>query len=505
MKINIINNEIREITSYEDIVKIKLDSCYPIIKVDEYLSMLFNNLGFSFRPDTTNDIKNLIELKNIILSKYLVFPKVYHDNLVFSQNTTTLYNFITVVKNWVVSDVERGHLLDLSKSFKLPSNQEIEFNIKNNINMTRNYSIKSTIDYWNKSDIFIRRSYNISPKIDQEYFNKCLIDFNSVAKQTEIYFPCILFISCILDPDIFFNAIRTAEKEAFNYSYDIIKNKYPYEILINDDILIKPFKFFLNRQIMYIYNIYNKKGYEGFIIKNKNDNKEIFNTQLPVDTENYITIRSTNVGLDQNIINNINNQIFKTILDGDHKSYILQYVDANSLDILNNMGENNIVRKNSYKKLYYTIMQIKESNPELLNRKEKFIFSKPFYVNQEIFALYNKPRNTFFVTFPDLVLREMSPNVAINFYKKYLNIDVKLDFKEMIDSYDSLIVPYINLKDISEDNIQQQKPIRQITSVAQQENSISQNDIQQQIPVQQQNIINNDDKYIGYNIDDVVV
>ena len=47
----------------------------------------------------------------------------------------------------------------------------------------------------------------------------------------------------------------------------------------------------------------------------------------------------------------------------------------------------------------------------------------------------------------------MSPKKAIEFYKKYLNIDVHLDSKEMIDSYDSLAVPYIDLKALDEQDI----------------------------------------------------
>lgn len=497
MKINMGNNIIRFIKSYEDIVKMKLNPNFKVISPEQYLSMLFNNLGYSYRPDSTDELKCLVPINNVFMSQPLIFPQVPHDDLVFPQNRSTLFQLITAISNWIISDIERGHILDLSKSFKIPNQEELQFNITNNINMQRTGTIKTSIDYWFKNDIYIRRQYNISPKIDKEYFSKCIIDFYKVSKIVELYFPCIAFISCIVNPDIFFNVIRTSEKQAFDYVYNTIKD--PYEILITDDQLIDPFKYFLNKNMLYLNTIYQQKSVSGFTV-NTLANSSMVNVQLPVDAQNYLTIGNS-IQLTKDTINNINTQIFNTELDGDHKSYILQYVESNSLDILNSMGEDSIVRKNSYKKLYYTIMQIKQYNPELLNRKEKFIFSTPFYVNQEIFALYHKQRNTFFITFPDLVLREMSPNQAIEFYKKYLGKNVKLDFKEMIDSYDSPAVPYIDIQAIAENKIQD-KPITQepIQQQAQQAPSTQQPEQQTQAT---QSTKQGD--YIGYDISEVVV
>lgn len=505
MKINIGQNEIRIIASYEDILKMKL-GYGKLITPEQYLSMLFNNMGYSLRPDNCDEIKALIPINQISILKYFQFPEMkYCQDLVFAQNKTSLKQFINVVKNWIVGEMERGHILDMCNSFKFPSTHELEFNIKNNINMERNGKTKSRIDYWNTSDIFIRRLYNISPKIDKEYFNKCIIDFWNISDKIQLYQPWICFISCLINPDLFFNMIRNAEKEAFNFEYDKLQNDYKYSILITDEQLLKPFEIFLNLQVLYLLKIFKEKGYEGFILPHIQDKTDIISAQSPIDTENYTTIGS-DIQLDQNTINNINNQIFRTVLDGDHKSYILQYVDANSLNILNELGENNIVRRNSYKKLYYTIMQIKQYNPELLNRKEKFLFSSPFYVNQEIFALYHKQRNTFFIAFPDLVLREMSPKKAIEFYKKYLGMDIKLNSKEMMDSYDSAAVPFIDLELLSDGKIVKEDivPVQNYIENTVNEESTNNNTIEEQndIPIfVEQNI---QPEYIEYDINDIV-
>lgn len=511
LKINMGNNEIRNLISYEDIIKMKLyGTKNPIITTEEYLSMLFNNLGYNCRPGNFDEIKYLVPIDQISLYEDLVFPKIDCKNLILPQDKTTLKRAIEVIYNWMVDDIERGHLLDLGESFILPPVHEIKFNIKHNINMNRTGKQDIELSYWNKSDIIKRRLYNITPKVDEEYFNKCIMDFDNIIKKVEVYCPWIIFISCLINPDLFFNAIRTAEKTAFDTVYESVKEQCPYPILIKDNQLVKEFEKNLNMQIAHLVNIYQKRGYTGLIIPvQSTDPSIIISAQLPINMETYTTL-GTDVALNQSTIDHINKQIFGTTLDGDHKSYILQYVDANSLDILNNLGENSIVRKNSYKKLYYTIMQIKESAPELLNRKEKFIFSAPFYVNQEIFALYHKQRNTFFITYPDLVLREMSPKKAIEFYKTYLNINVSLDSKEMIDSYDSLPVPYIDLKALDEQGIYNNTN----TSDHQQENNQSTDSIESEPLAQEEKSTDNEipefvnedkeQEYVGYDINDAI-
>lgn len=497
MKINIGNNQIRNVKSYEDIIKMKLSHQYKVISPQEYLSLLFYNLGYTHRANNFMELNNLYPLENIYLNQEFTFPTGDYWNLLINQNSDTLYHTLYVIQNWIINkDIERGHILDVNKSFIRPSDEELKFNLKNNISTSRTGDVKTETDYWNRNNFFIRRLYNISPKIDKEYFSKCIINFTKISKTIKIWCPWIVFVSCLVDQDLFFNAIRTAEKEAYDYVYKMQEEKNCITpILITDKQLAKPFELFLNKQIAHLVNIYEKHEYQGFIINKPQVEQDIVKTQLPVDTSNYTTI-GNNIILDQNTINNINNQIFGTTLDGDHKSYILQYVDSNSLNVLNELGEDSIVRKNTYKKLYYTIMQIKESVPELLNRKNKFLFSSPFYINQEIFALYHKTRNTFFVTFPDLILREMSPKKAIEFYKTYLNIDVKLDSKEMMDSYDSPSVPYIDLKVLDEQGyIVEQKQVHkniQIEEVKEEEQPIK------QVPTE------NNNEYIGYDINEVV-
>jgi hypothetical protein len=118
------------------------------------------------------------------------------------------------------------------------------------------------------------------------------------------------------------------------------------------------------------------------------------------------------------------------------------------------MPEDDTLRISTYKRIYYTLSQIKAHSPELLNRKDRFIFSKQFFLSDDVFALYNRSRREFFITSPELIMLVMDPEEALEYYKEKYNICIRLDPDEIGDSFISPRAPDIDLDELEKEDIQ---------------------------------------------------
>ena len=428
MKIKLFGLE-REILSYDEALEMEpgdININVNPLSEQEYLSILFNNMGYPKHPKNLQALENPIETILDLEDNKLPVTR----NKLVIKKTMLLFDLLEVIKNWIKTDNERGHILDPKNSLQLPSDEEINFNINNNLNIKRQYSFKEKLYYWSKSDFIWRRWYNLSPLLDNVYFEAAISDFYEASKYVYIKNGYIVFLSYLIDPDIFLSIVRNSEKEAYNN----LKQVYSPAIMIHKDhynTLLSEFQGILNRKIGYMKSLYEKEGINAFIINKPEE-------EINIILNNNIT------PYNYEVIKNIKIQIRETILDGDHKSYIEQYVDSNSLNELDNL-DNELLRQYTYKKLYWFLMQIKSVFPELLNRHYKFIFSKPYFISDQVFGLYLPKEKNLFVTDENLNLLIMNLQEAKLFFKKYYNIDIILDSDEMKDSLES---PIIEEKDL---------------------------------------------------------
>ena len=397
--------------TYNELNNFLINNHDNTISEDSYKYIVYNNINHDDR--LYNDIFN--ELYN---SKVKNFP---FTNTEFNiRRKTNLYDLLIIFANLTKSkEIESGFLVDGFNSFIIPSEENIEFNTANNIKSLRHFEHFDTISYWDICDISYRRLYNISPNIDPEYSECCIFPFNELLKNIIPDDPYLLFKVFIIDPRILFSIIRNSEIEAYRTIEVTFINNHVPSIFIHKlgfNQLMYYFNLIFKRKCKYLNELYEKYYIQYFIYQEKVFNY-IFNTAV-YDNYTLQTIRS---------------QIYSTVLDGDHKSYINLYVDEDSLKVLDD-DPNESRRINTYKKLYYYIYQLRLNRPELLNRNKKFIFSKPFYLNEDIFALYNKYENLFYITKEDLSLNPMIPKMAIEYMKNLYNINITLDPNEVNES-----------------------------------------------------------------------
>lgn len=401
----------------------------------QYLSMLFGNLGYNRCPKDLSWIEKGIDITEVEKTEVLDYPITRH-RLMLCSGSVTLYHLLIVIANWIHCGIEKGHIVDPYKSSVLPNSMETQFSLENNLKVKRRCNIRNKIDLWDKSNIFMRRQYNLSPYVDPDYFDNSIIDFEAWSKVIRVDNPSDIFKCCMINPDVFFSIIRESERLAYKNALETSSNTF--RGIPDDKSVVERFIPIFKSKCAQIGRILEAKS--PVIFKNRINNNDIKQIN-PVIYDSMLDQQEV-------LIDAIKTEINNTVLDGDHKSYIVQYIDPYSLQIIDSMPEDDQLRIATYKRLYYTLSQIKANNPELLNRKEKFTFSKSFYINHEVFALYNKYRRKFFVTTPELVMYEMTPEEIVEYYKAKYNMQVSLDPEEMGDSFMSARAPDINLDEL---------------------------------------------------------
>lgn len=435
----------RHIASYEHMLlkehgSLEMDTG-PITTL-QYLSCLFNNLGYDKCPQDFIWLKQHMDIEEI--AKTEVFDYPITKNPLMIMKDYNLFALMMCIRNWIRAGIERGHILDANKSFRLPNRKEIEYCIQNRMKVFRSVILRPKIESWDKADILWRRLYNLNPAIDKEYFEYHIVNFESYSKQIKIPDTRPLFVSVLADPNILLSSIKQAEIEATS----IVHSKHPnLSIALLDEIeIVREFqKIFLNK-VLKITNIFRNRGIRGFIGEGYKSVK-LVPGRIPSLGMNINLISPIYMGqnriVDQSIIGEVFYQIANIPFDGDTMAIVTKYIDSNSLKFLDKMGYDNPIRIATYKRLFYTIEQLKNTHAELLNPRERFVLSEPFYVDPDIFGLYSKKRNKFYLSSRDLILREMDPQEAIEYYQNFLGIYVELDPNEV--SIEADRVPYIDL------------------------------------------------------------
>lgn len=447
-----IGNLERYITSYEHMLWMEpgdLKYGSGPLTAFQYLSCLFNNLGYDKCPKDFVWLENNIDIENAEKTEVLDYPIVNHPLMLVKGYD--LWSLLLCIKNWIRSDIEKGHLLDPNKSFKLPSQKDIRYYLQNRMKIKRSVVLQQKVQSWDKSDLIWRRLYNLNPSVDRDYFDYHLTNFERYAKQIRIEYPQALFVSVLVDPDILLSVIKYSEIEATSI---VAANHTNTPVaLLNDIEIFREFERILKNKVDQMNRIFKNRGARGFIFDEYKIVK-VVPGRISTLTPNINLIAPIFMGQDRDVDNSIIGEVFYQIanipINGDTIAEILKYVDINSLKFIDRMGCDNIQRLATYKRLYYTLEQLKRSNPELVSPKDRFIMSESFYIDSDSFALYSKKMNKIYVVSKDLILREMDPVEAVEYYQNILGLSIEMDPNEICNIKEPDPVPYIDLNQLEQ-------------------------------------------------------
>ena len=445
----------RYITSYEHMIFMEpgnLEYGAGPLTTHQYLSCLFNNLGYDKCPRDFLWLENNIDIENAEKSEVFDYPITSHPLMIVKDYD--LWSLLLCIRNWIHAGIERGHILDPAKSFKLPSQKDINFYLQNRVKIVRSSVLQQKVHSWDKADILWRRLYNLNPAIDSEYFEYQLVNFERYSKKVIIDDARVLFISVLIDPDILLSVIKQSEIEAT--SIVSARNTNIPVALLNDKEIFIEFERIFKNKVEQMKRIFNNRGAKGFI---KDDYRivKVIPGYIPTLGSNVNLIAPIYMGqnreVDQSIIGEVFYQIASIPINGDTIAEIMKYVDCNSLKFVDRMGNDNINRLATYKRLYYTIEQLRNTHPELVSPKDRFILSEAFYIDSDSFGLYSKKMNKFYIAGRDLILREMSPQEAVEYYQNFLGLVVELDPNEIGTALEPEPVPYIDLDQLEQKSI----------------------------------------------------
>lgn len=437
---NIIIGGVRKnILSYETLLRLEpgnIESGEEPLKVSEYLSMLFSNLGYNGYPQDLSFIANGIPIENVIKNNVLDY-RMTNRILTVNPNGTTLYEMLEIIRYWCRGTIEQGTLLDLSKSFVLPSQKEIEYNLNNGIDIKRKAFVTKEATQWDTSNIWTRRLHNINPNINGYYYSHCIRNFSEYAKQIIVQYPHAVFAASIIDPDILMSIIRNCEIKAA----EIADKKWyaNYSAIRRDYDTVIEFIPLFNSQISHVNNIYMTSGAFGFVPQ--------VNTNIdPVEMVQKI---ETAMNLPENQTSMTPEMIKKDIddmkLTGDDIAYIYNYVLKKSMpefiskQIKTNREqlEYNTMYEPFMKHLKWLLDELMKIAPNIMSSKDKFILSRPFFLGPDAFGLYLKSENLYVLLTPDMRILPGVPRQAVMYYKQLYNKDIRLDPDEIEDSLES--------------------------------------------------------------------
>lgn len=444
----------------------------PVISPFQYLSCLFNNIGYSHCPSNMNWINCRIPIQMVPRDTMIDYPITYYPWM-FNKDETYLSKLLGAIALWCRGEFKRGHLLDVKHSYTLPEVNEIQYLIDNKMIIKYGSSVDVKETFWNAADIRTTRLHNLSPLINADYFNNSIIKFNEYANYVKVKKPYAIFALSLINPDIFMSFIRNAEMEACKKA----SRKYNgYYTMRSDYDAIYDFQDILNRKVEHVANIYQKYGFVGLVeIDNnfsKRNNKEVSIAETmaerlsmnmvvpPLVNPMYYKLQNTHPdgSLDEFASLSYEDKcIFIENIDltAETKAYIFKFLDKELLpDVLkaqivypDNTRDDTDIHKRTMKRLYVTLMQIECYFPEYLDLNEKLILSERFFIDHNKFAIYTKKMNRYIVVTPEFKSYILSPEDAIKYYANKYNAQILLDSDE-VDT-ESGEVPDIDIENLN--------------------------------------------------------
>ena len=207
----------RGIATYYDLKKlVPVDSKtgYGGLSTNQYISLLFNNLGYNKRPKDLTWLENEVPVENVPKTDPLV--EVYSPYTVLKVEPTgmKLSELFACIHNWSRIQNEEGYCIDPQESYKLPPNNEILYDIEHQIMIKKTLKIAEQKYHWNLADFLTRRLHNLCPHINKEYFYRSMGDFDKYIDFMEIKHPISIFVCSIVNPNIIMTIIRESEIKA---------------------------------------------------------------------------------------------------------------------------------------------------------------------------------------------------------------------------------------------------------------------------------------------------
>ena len=411
----------------------------------QYISMLLNNLGYKRTSSDVAWVDAGQPIENVHKDAVLDYPLTYH-RLMINQEKDSLWNVLEAIRNWGRAPSEQGVLLDQMESFKLPDPATIQYNIQNGIAVRRNATVMITPMSWTISDIFSRRLHNICPQINLEYFNNCIRNFEDYVKQIIIDRPYAMFTAAMINPDIVMSMIKNAEMEA---AKSLNKKVGGYAAFRPDFDTAKKFAAIFAAKNNHLINIFYKRGPKGFVEMRKLVSQGDLEKKLTLHNNSYVPPQIAPEDDFSHLSIEEKRQVVADFDINEARNIACQFVDINSFSnsiidgttVTDERG--NAVKKYSdeyapiIKRIARIVKQINIYYPELLNNKTKWIFSKPFYLNPDAFALFSQKDKLFILAYPDMELQILEPQDAIKRYRERYGKEVVLDPEEMGDVVDA--------------------------------------------------------------------
>ena len=411
-----------------------------------YNSILFHNLGFNTAPIGLQWIESGKPIEWIAKESNNVLDIPMTKNKLMLLGPTSLLDLMRIVRLWGAGHVENGNILDYIHSFQLPEPDQIKYLIENGYKVSRKPIIRKKTDSWLTSNIEMRRLYNINPNIDEEYYENCFRNYTKYFREAIITNPIPLFVASIIDPDFLFGLIRESEIQAAKIvnaqKYDDIAALRKDEDMFDE--FIKVFTVFEEQ----VNEMYAQEGAFAFTKDLRNSMEFVPSGSVSMmyrthkaameDTKAnkfYKLISEDDVIADLSMVSDYTDN---ELVENDRQE-IFKYIDKKSLPtFLTDMvtkEDGSKAQSDAYNAVMIRLKRIitclKANFPDMFDSKDKMIITKPFYMDENRFALYSKVTNEVIIATNDRKIYIMSPKNAIDLYKSLYNTKVLLDPKEI--------------------------------------------------------------------------
>lgn len=429
-----------------------MDYGYNPLTKQQYVNILFNNMGFCKAPKESlwDPMSDGVELCHKTEKLDLPFTRY---PLAIDQKLDTLERVLDCIKIWTKGTIEKGDIINESKSFSLPNDMDLSYLQDKKFKLSRNYKLEKNVTF-STGNIWLRRLYNLNPNIDRRYFESCIRKFRLYSQQIWIENPCIIFNIALVDTKIILAMIKKAEISSMRKVADKYYNgeifyvsdydhvcEFVNDLKVNFDILVSKF---------------NNEGFNGFIDVDLESLAPCIKTKFELTYDkngnfhpnnNFHLTENNNLleGKISSILESLDTFnkkvfIFNIPLNQDILNYINQKIDLDSFPA--NISKTykteekiikNPVLLNVLRRSFCVLRQLEESEPKMFDElnEYKLIISKTFFHNELIYGLYSIFHNLFIICFDDMSFYILDPHSAIKLYYKKYNIKVKLEEDEI--------------------------------------------------------------------------
>ena len=413
------------------------------IDINRYMSLICHNLGYNKRPTTDEWLRNGDTIENIEKTNPIIDFPLRHSQIRINPKEMSLYDILISIYYWGRGKVEQGYLLDISKSFLLPQEQELVYNMKNGIEIKRTCVITDK-QHWCISDIITRRLHNLCPHIDKDYFFNCIRNFNAYSKMIPVRHPIAFFTCGLINPTYILSMIRQCEMKAADR---INQNYMNYASLRPDRETAVEFTVLLSIEIAKLHNMFKEHGAAAFVNLMSTETIKDYTTEISINADNVRDVSHDRIE-QLNTIEEKISYVENTQLDETNLGFIFRFLDKESIpeyltktEVLNKDG----IYTTTYVKDYYTILKriycifqsCQENRVHWLDSENKWIISKPFYFGPNKFALYNKYFNMYLLAYPDIKYEFKQGLEAVNTYRDRYGEAVRQDPEELGDSLEA--------------------------------------------------------------------